>query len=37
MKQVGLSGNTSDLYVLSRVLVTSDAGLDWWVNLLDIH
>jgi hypothetical protein len=22
---------------LSRVLVTLDAALDWWVDLLDIH
>jgi hypothetical protein len=29
-------GNT-DMTILSRILVTKDAGLDWWIDLLDIH
>jgi hypothetical protein len=25
------------IILLSSVLVTKDAGSDWWVDLLDIH
>jgi hypothetical protein len=25
------------VFIFSRVLVTIDADLDWWIDLLDIH